>query len=171
MDITRGPSQALGHTAFYLGPPAPVTSFPVISLEWEAQDPEVEIGAVSIPPGENGSRAAEMAQRANTSVATQAWWREFGPPLLMFQNKSLIQWCTSVISAILLEIGDRDRITQKLTDWLGVHSTAATPTIWTASTKMERKNSWESSSELRVCALAPACKPTLMLIDLFLKKN
>lgn len=35
MDITRGPSQALGHAAFYLGPPAPMTSFPVISLEWD----------------------------------------------------------------------------------------------------------------------------------------
>lgn len=99
------------------------------------------MGAVSIPPLENGSRAAEMARWVNTSAGNTSLMTRVRSPLLMFQNKSLIQWCTSVISALLLEIGDRDRITQKLTDQLGVHSTAATPTIWTASTRMERKNS------------------------------
>lgn len=72
MDITRGPSQALGHAAFYLGPPAPMTNFPVISLEWEPSGSRgIDGCSVKIPPGEKGSGAAEMAQWVKV-LATQA---------------------------------------------------------------------------------------------------
>lgn len=125
MDITRGPSQALGHAAFYLGPPAPMTSFPVISLEWD-----LHLGIQRCRWVQCRSHQVRKAlEQQRRPSGYKCWHTSLMPwvrsPLLVLQNKSLIQWCTSVTSELLLEMGDRNRLTQKLTDqlaWGAQHS-------------------------------------------------